>query len=551
MSLPTPYGNANPEIIPLLRGVPKPRTIFYDEYVQYRIFVDKRLVYEGPVTPVKGFPETKVIVEARHRDRIRSYFTYESWRRDRTDIVWQSIALPVFDVQKGVRYKVVIPGVKTRANGKQVVPAAIVIARRRVDARRKNRVPHDRKFPKSSSVRPATETKVTSCTSIVEGNNGGYFLTTTPDSYVGYSRSWTGTRTPSFGKLKKQQLPVNPHTVVIVETIDSPGARLNYVPSTGIYFNRFRRFTSDYSAPPDITHNAYAEFKALRRLIEHAESDIEGNIAQDIVQIGQTTRLITDTCKRLVKSIIALKNGNIPGAIHALWSGHMPRFNGKGPSISKALAQNWLELQYGWKPLIQDVRASMEALKRLNDSSSPLVRRVTASAKVRTNSETPIISTTGSGNRVGTTNVDTFTTTKFVLRYKIDDKLKAFLAQTGFTNPINLVWEILPFSFVVDWFIPIGPYLETLSSWDGLVFLDGSKTRFTRGTVLSVVDATETFLGQNWEHHARYRRQTILLNRERLTTFPTTKIPSELKNGLASVTHATNALALLRAAFRR
>jgi hypothetical protein len=552
MSLPTPYGNASKEIAPLLKGVPLPRVVINGEFICYRIFVDKRLAYEGPVLPVKGFPETQVIVYARHRDSVKCFFTLENWRKNKADIVWQSIALPIHIVQKNVRMKVVIPGVKAGAAGKQVVPAAVKIARRRVDAIRKGRIPHSKTFPRSSTIRPSSESIPRTYTEVTEGNNGGYFLVNTPRSYTGYQRDWSGVRTPGFGKLKRTQLPVNPHTVSISETLDGPGALLSFIPSTGIFFNRFRAYTSDYPTPPSISHNTYAEFKALRKLIERAESGIEGNIAQDIAQIGQTTRLITNTCKRLVKSITALKKGNIPGAVDALWRGHMPRYHGKGPSIGKSLASNWLELQYGWKPLIQDVKASMDALKRLNDTSSPLVRRVTASAKVKTNSASPILSQfSNPSNRIGTHNVDSFTSVKFVLRYKIDDRFKAFLAQTGFTNPINLVWEIVPFSFVVDWFIPIGPYLETLSSWDGLVFLDGSKTTFTRGTVFSVVNATETFANINYEHRNSFRRQVVLLNRVKLTSFPTTKLPQGLKNGLASVTHATNALALLRAAFKR
>jgi hypothetical protein len=550
MSLPTPYGNANPEIIPLLKGVPPPRTNYKGEFICYRIFYDKRLVYEGPVTPVIGFPETKVFVWARHRDRIRCFFSLESWRRDRADIVWQSIALPMYTVQKNVRIKVVIPGIKPKTSSRQVVPAAVRIARRRVNAIRKGRVPHSKKFPKSSNLRPASESISKADTSIVEGNNGGYFLQSTPSSYVNYTRTWSGVRTPLFGRLTASQLPVNPHAVTITETVDSPGAFLNFIPSTGIFFNQFKRHTSLYPAPPGISHLADAQFKSLRKLIEAAESDIEANIAQDIAQIGQTTRLITNTATRIVKSVNALKKGNIPGAISALWSGHMPRFHGKGPSLSKSLASNWLELQYGWKPLLQDVKGGMEALKRLNSSSSPLVRRVTSSGSVTSTVITPILDRTGQGNKVGSHTVVTHSRTKYVLRYKIDDKLKAFLAQTGFTNPVNLLWEIVPFSFVVDWFIPIGPYLETLSSWDGLVFLDGSQTNFTRGSATSAVDGSWTFAGQNNEDHSRFRRQTILLNRTKLTVFPTAKIPSTFKNGLASVTHAKNALALLRAAFK-
>lgn len=550
MSLPTPYGNANPEIIPLLKGVPPPRTSFTGEWIQYRIFYDKRIVYEGPVTPVKGFPETKVFIWARHREKVRCFFSFESWRRDKADVVWMSIALPTYTVQKNVRVKVVIPGIKPKTSSKQVIPAAVRSARRRVNAARKGRIPRGQPFPKSSTIRPSSESIVKADTEIVEGNNGGYFLQSTPSSYTQHSRSWTGTRTPGFGKLKKKQLPVNAHTVSIQDTLDSPGATLTFIPSTGIYFNRFRRFTSDYPAAPSVSHLPYAEFKSLRKLIEKAESNIAGNLAQDLAQIGQTTRLITNTCKRLVKAVTALKKGNIPGAVSALWSGHMPRYHGKGPSISKTVASNWLELQYGWKPLIQDVRESMEALKRLNSSSSPLVRRVTSSATVESTVTSSIPHRTIPGSTAGKHVVVTRTRCKFVLRYKIDDKLKAFLAQTGFTNPINLFWEIIPFSFVVDWFNPIGPYLETLSSWDGLVFLDGSKTRFTRGSGTSAVDFTGSFNGINYEDHGRYRRQTILLNREVLTVFPTAKMQSGFKNGLASVTHATNALALLRAAFK-
>jgi hypothetical protein len=446
---------------------------------------------------------------------------------------------------------VVIPGVKPKTSSKQVVPAAVRIARRRVDDSQKKRdVRRKQGFPKSSLTRPAFEAASRPDTITTEGNNGGYFLSTTPSSYTCFTRSWTGVRTPSFGKLKKGQLPVNPHTVTITEIDDGLTATLTHIPSTGVYFNRFRRYTLDYAAPLSVGHNADAQFKSLRKLIEHAESNVAANIAQDVAQIGQTTRLIANTCKRLVKAVTALKKGNIPGAVQALWSGHMPRYHGKGPSIGKSIASNWLELQYGWKPLIQDVREGMEALKRLNSSSSPLVRRVTASVTTKNYQKLPIMHRAISGLRAGTYTYEAKTRAHYVLRYKIDDKLKAFLAQTGFTNPINLGWEIVPFSFVVDWFIPIGPYLETLSSWDGLSFLDGSLCRFTRGKETFVVDCVGSQAGTNYEDHGRYYRRTVLLNREKLSALPSAKIPSQLKNGLASVTHATNALALLRAAFR-
>jgi hypothetical protein len=139
-------------------------------------------------------------------------------------------------------------------------------------------------------------------------------------------------------------------------------------------------------------------------------------------------------------------------------------------------------------------------------------------------------------------------------RYTIDSKLKAFAAQTGFTNPINLAWEVLPYSFVVDWFLPIGPYLETLSAFDGLAFLDGYVTNATVQYTLASHDfygrfpANETPIYTMWDKRARYWRQYIQINRQRITSFPGAVMPS-FKNPL-SITHAMNGLSLLRAAFR-
>lgn len=40
--------------------------------------------------------------------------------------------------------------------------------------------------------------------------------------------------------------------------------------------------------------------------------------------------------------------------------------------------------------------------------------------------------------------------------------------QIGLTNPLLLGWELIPFSFVADWFIQVGDYLETLDALIGV-----------------------------------------------------------------------------------
>lgn len=152
--------------------------------------------------------------------------------------------------------------------------------------------------------------------------------------------------------------------------------------------------------------------------------------------------------------------------------------------------------------------------------------------------------------KIGTIQYITNYTTRIGLRYAIDNRLHSFLGQTGFTNPVNLTWELLPYSFVVDWFLPIGPYLETLSAWGGLVFVDGFQTDYGKRITSSSVNWSGSLPASPdtaEEAYGSYFGQRVRLRRSRLTAFPTMK-PPVLKNPF-SVTHALNAIALMRSAF--
>jgi hypothetical protein len=140
-------------------------------------------------------------------------------------------------------------------------------------------------------------------------------------------------------------------------------------------------------------------------------------------------------------------------------------------------------------------------------------------------------------------------TTRFGLRYKVDSAAKSFAAQLGFTNPVNLFWEVLPWSFVLDWAWPIGTYLELLSAFDGLTFVDGFCTQFSKQRLTAEIsfNGPVQAAGGNVRMYGSYDRTTIQVNRTKLTTFPSPKIP-RLKNPISRV-HVANALALLRTAF--
>jgi hypothetical protein len=547
MILPSPYLLAHPEEAPPAGGYPPIQLRDGTETFAVSLLVNGKRKVTSSEFDLTGQKPFWLSTKYRGRVRVQVELGITRWRAGRSGTSKRLIKLPTVIYPSSGTVRVSVPSISL------AFPSAVKSLRAGVVF---PGYPGNRKkspFPSSSTLRPDPEIYNTPYIRRTEAyDSGSSSSSATPSFYQRYNRIWSGTRTPGFGKLKPKKLPINGTTSRITEVRDGPGVFLNHIPSTGIGFNLFTSFTELYSPPPDpYAHIAGVEFKALRKLIEKMQVGIEANLAQDLVQYNQTIRLLTKTVKRITGSFTALKSGNIPGAVKSLWGEKPPKIRGAGPQPTKTLADNWLELQYGWKPLLQDIHGSFESLAQLS-VGDPFIRRVTASASMdelvnqtfghRFHADTPA----GYHSRY------TVTKCKYVVRFRVDDHLQQFLQQTGFTNPVNLIWEILPLSFVVDWFVPLGPWLETQKSFDGLVFHDGSVTLFTRRKAYSVINfygSVPTAPGQLFEEHARYTREVTQFERGRLNTFPGSYMPPTIKNGLASLTHAENALALLRSAF--
>lgn len=397
------------------------------------------------------------------------------------------------------------------------------------------------------------------------GDGTGYHVTTPPPTYESYNRVYTGVKTPNFRNLKGRQLPVNPFSMTLTQVDDSQ-AMDSLVQKDGnghIILNTLSLdttgllFSYTTTTVPSSSHNPRARDNAITKLIARAEADLQANLAQDIAQMNQTVSLIAGTAKRITSAIRSVRRGNIVEAAKALGtppprSGYLWPKGGKHPSATQNVANNWLELQYGWKPLLQDIDGSMRSLANAINLGRE-VRRVSASSTYTTTDRGTFANPwLGGGPPVGSWNYTMATTSKYVMRYRIDNHVVAFLAQTGFTNPLNLAWEILPYSFVADWFLPIGPYLESLSAFGGMVFVDGSVSDLT----VMEHSASVSFAGHGNGEGAGVERvnrglrrvRVVNYNRGRLTGFPRKEVPA-LKNPISTL-HALNAIALMVQAFK-
>lgn len=548
----TPYLTANKVYFDLLNRVEVPLTALVLDwaYVRLDILEGSRSVWSGGVT--FGDPTSlQASFFSSNVKRLRAFLSYTKFHKGFPHVARVGLGLPrIHTDHRGVSRV-------DFSHPKSEYPLALRNAKLRVSGM----VSNSRSLSVPSlhnplRANPEVRNRVYTIVSEITQTDGSYSISSAPGSYAWFTRTWSGVRTPGFSKLKPSQYPVNPHSVSIKEVYaDGPLIEIKDQRPYGSKFVSLLidKHTVHYSEPGEPSHLASARNKAIRKLIDKAELGIDANLAQDFAQLGQTVRLIGDNAHKIVKAARQTRKLNFSGAVDTLFAGRHRRFNGAGPSSTKSLASNWLELQYGWKPLLNDIYGSMKSLANLQVGSERFVQRVTQSAT----SEYSRRETYGSWdiqntNAVGTRIIRTSTRCKFVLRFRISSPLKTFLAQTGFTNPVNLAWEILPFSFVADWFLPIGPYLETLSSWDGLEFLDGVQTQFTKERVASAISGQTD---RQADHIVKqttsdYAHEWIKLDRVKLTSFPSQTFPS-FKNGLASVDHALNAVALIKSIFGR
>lgn len=193
--------------------------------------------------------------------------------------------------------------------------------------------------------------------------------------------------------------------------------------------------------PPEIW-TANDDYKLASKIRSRvAGSQFNAGIA--IAESGQAFRMIGNAARRIGRALTYSRHGNFFAAARALVG---PRF--QSWSKTHPVANNWLELQYGWRPLLDDAKAGAEFLSHHFTTPQQHVFHVT----VRKVGPMPTM-TGGYGRWL----IGGYTVSK---RVKVILKEKNVTALAGLLDPASVAWELLPYSFVIDWFLPIGNWLQ-------------------------------------------------------------------------------------------
>lgn len=160
-----------------------------------------------------------------------------------------------------------------------------------------------------------------------------------------------------------------------------------------------------------------------------------------------------------------------------------------GKKNANKAANAWLEYNYGWKPLVRDTYAASEVLDDyVNGQSMPL----SCTTKKGYMEDDEIVFDWGNLINTNTWRMELpcriSTGVHFSVTYYVPDGTLPSFQSLGLTNPAAIAWELVPYSFVVDWFVDIGNWLSALNATNGLFFREGS------ASLIQKIDSTSDFV---------------------------------------------------------
>jgi hypothetical protein len=191
--------------------------------------------------------------------------------------------------------------------------------------------------------------------------------------------------------------------------------------------------------------DSQAELKLQSKLVSKIKNH-DFNLAVNVAQGRQTVDLVVSNIGRIGRSLVSLKHGNFEAAARQLSSQSRVYTPLKGKDISG----RWLELQYGWLPLLSDSHEAMKAFAEMTAERRSVVKVSGSVAESKDYSASPSGYYYPGSKR----------TTRTIV-YEMEEQLSV-PRSLGLLDPLSVAWELIPYSFVLDWFLPIGTYLENL-----------------------------------------------------------------------------------------
>lgn len=363
-------------------------------------------------------------------------------------------------------------------------------------------------------------------------------------SVTGYDGG--GDNSPNWSSVKNAPvLPFNDYHRREVKTF-TPIGTVEELPGNYTYND----FPLQFSSPPSLG-GPHAE------AIKHMYSRI-GNVDLQMLvsaaEMPKTLDLVAGTARNIGHAFRRLRKFDVVGAMKHLgindtrkgnrMSKSMQNYHKANSRVSKkdVAGSRWLELQYGWLPLLGEVESSVKVLNREIENKGMIL---SFKSNGGTKGTSVVNNYYGSGTRRWKRKIQYYVTVEV-----IDSKSRT-VGSLGLTNPLSVVWELVPYSFVVDWFLPIGDFIAAQTALAGLQYRAGGYSEETITRTKAHVTHVKYSRWATCPANLTLDEHEVWYRRTKMSDFPnaTRMLSLSSVHEALGLRRATSALALLNNAF--
>lgn len=291
-------------------------------------------------------------------------------------------------------------------------------------------------------------------------------------------------------------------------------------------------------SPSTGPQNPVTYWEVPTRLQNLAILDLYSNMAEAKVGVGQMLAEVQKTSAGVLQPLSQLINA-VRSARRLDWVGTLKALGIKRHNWranAKNVGARWLEVSFGWIPLLNDIDDLVQNAIRPN--YEPL--RFTVRGKKWEELDETVDVPTSVGKRFYTRKGRRGFTASMVV--EVDDAW--FRAGNLYgIKPLPLIWELSPFSFLTDYFTPIGDWLNAQSALDGLRFVSGSVSYLYDAQHQELFEGTWSQGRHDYNYHAASGFKIFNMNRTKMLKPPSASLA--LKTPLTSWKKAGNMVALL------
>lgn len=211
------------------------------------------------------------------------------------------------------------------------------------------------------------------------------------------------------------------------------------------------------SSPDATTADNVAREKFYSRY-RSSQTSFQGGVA--LGELRETLRMLRNPAKELRNRV---------GSLYSTILRNKRRAGRTNSSKNRYLSQTWLEGSFGWMPLINDIKGAYETLEKRGGYLNRNIVVIVGRHSTTTSSVIPSAVSYGSGglNYSAAARQELTCDVKYrgAIVCKAEHPFTSEARLWGFSpdNIVPTVWELVPYSFLIDYFTNVGKVIDAWS----------------------------------------------------------------------------------------